>query len=64
MIIILSNKFIFFRHGAEVIDADKYDSLKKPSTFSGIGYRLGQSNSDSEGLSVFYFITDYIIINN
>ncbi|EEB15622.1 NSFL1 cofactor p47, putative [Pediculus humanus corporis] len=35
-------------HGAEVIDADKYDSLKKPSTFSGIGYRLGQSNSDSE----------------
>ena len=39
-------------HGAEVVDPHEPGSAKK-KTFSGTGYRLGQSNNDSEGLFFF-----------
>lgn len=37
-----------FRHGAEVVDPREQGSGKK-KLFTGVGYRLGQSNNDSEG---------------
>ncbi|GLH01989.1 Protein tyrosine phosphatase shp1/cofactor for p97 atpase-mediated vesicle membrane fusion [Gryllus bimaculatus] len=36
------------QHGAEVVDPEATSSMKKPSTFSGTGYRLGQTGNDSE----------------
>lgn len=39
-----------FRHGAEIVDTSGPLSNKKKGTFSGIGYRLGQSSNDSEGM--------------
>ena len=32
----------------------------KKKTFTGTGYRLGQSNNDSEGMVIFFFIVRFI----
>jgi len=41
------------RQGAEVVDP-RNPRVAKHNSFSGTGYRLGQSSSDSEGM--FYFM--------
>lgn len=43
--------FYFCRHGAEVVDPREQGAGRK-KTFTGTGYRLGQSNNDSEGLFI------------
>ncbi|KAG8333169.1 NSFL1 cofactor p47 [Homalodisca vitripennis] len=39
-------------HGAEVVDPKSASSSKRPSTFTGTGYRLGQSSNDTEVVSL------------
>ncbi|KAK6630646.1 hypothetical protein RUM43_014631 [Polyplax serrata] len=39
-------------HGAEVLDSHSQGSSKKKNTFTGLGYRLGQSNNDSEVIGI------------
>jgi len=40
------------QHGAEEVDPKSAGSSKRPSTFAGAGYRLGQSSNDTEVVNV------------
>jgi len=49
--LLLENVLIFldFRHGAEVLEKGASTSTKGNQTFKGTGYRLGQSEEDTQG---------------
>lgn len=42
--------YYFKRHGAEVVEKGPSSSSKKSAVFKGTGYRLGQSEADTEGM--------------
>ena len=41
------------RHGAEVLEKGASSSTKGKQTFKGTGYRLGQSEEDTQGIFAF-----------
>lgn len=49
-----------YRHGAEVVDPSNPMPGRVPSSFSGTGYRLGQSSNDTEGKFKFMTIDGQI----
>lgn len=53
------NHYILCRHGAEVVDPKSASGSKRPSTFVGTGYRLGQSSNDTEG--TVYLLPDKLV---
>lgn len=40
----------YFRHGAEVIEGGRESKKPKRITFGGTGYRLGETENDTEGI--------------
>lgn len=43
-------KHFYFRHGAEVVEKGSSSASNKgKQTFKGTGYRLGQSEADTQG---------------
>ena len=53
--------FYLYRHGAEVVDP-RISSQGRSSMFTGTGYRLGQSNNDSEGNSGFLEMFEEVLL--
>ena len=48
-----------FRHGAEVVEKGASGSSKKSAVFKGTGYRLGQSDNDTQGNTNFFLLYCY-----
>lgn len=46
--------YLFFRHGAEVLESERVGKKPKKLTFGGTGYRLGLTQDDTEGETLLF----------